>query len=288
MMVAAGSLLNLDMTILDVGQHTPAKQITSPRPPKTHIDGSFSDPAHILDLARQVDVLTVEIEHVNAGILKQIEENPSLNVQVHPSSKTISTIQDKFVQKEFLCEHGLPVAEYLKIEECTIEAVTSAASKLGLPLMLKSRTLAYDGRGNYVVRSLEPSSIQSAIQALGDGSRALYAEKWAHFEKEVAVMVVRSSTGDLKSYPAVETVHKENICHLVFAPLRGSTSGVGERARKVAESAVGRFTGAGVFGVELFLMKDGECVLFSLSFLSSNRILDVKMNLLNLLVQAPF
>lgn len=252
MMVAAASLLNLDVTILDVGQHGPAKQIYAPAPGNGHIDGSFSDPEKITQLARQVDVLTIEIEHVDASVLKRIEEDATIKVEVHPSSQTITTIQDKYAQKEFLRAHRLPVAEYVRVES-TPEAVISATESLGLPLMLKSRTLAYDGRGNYVLRDV--TDVQNAIAALGD--RPLYAEKWAPFVKEVAVIVVRSSTGEVVSYPAVETVHKESICHLVFAPLRHPRSSVAEDARRIAEKAVAKFTGAGVFAVELFLMPDG-------------------------------
>ncbi|KAG6877938.1 phosphoribosylaminoimidazole carboxylase ade2 [Termitomyces sp. T32_za158] len=119
--------------------------------------------------------------------------------------------------------------------------------------MLKSRTLAYDGRGNYVVRDL--LDIPNAITALGN--RPLYAEKWVPFEREIAVMVVRTIDGEVQSYPAVETVHKDNICHLVFAPLRSRDPTLSKKARDVAEAAVKTFTGAGVFGVEMFLMNDG-------------------------------
>nr|VWO96586.1 Phosphoribosylaminoimidazole carboxylase (EC (AIR carboxylase) (AIRC) [Ganoderma boninense] len=118
--------------------------------------------------------------------------------------------------------------------------------------MLKSRTLAYDGRGNFVLNDL--SQAEEAIAALG--GRTLYAEKWVPFVKEVAVMVVRSRSGEVVSYPVVETVHKQNICHLVFAPLRSRDPAIAARARAVAENAVKTLKGAGVFGVEMFLMAD--------------------------------
>lgn len=119
--------------------------------------------------------------------------------------------------------------------------------------MLKSRTLAYDGRGNYVISS--PESIPGAIKALTSGS--LYAEKWVPFVKELAVMVVRKKDGACVSYPTVETIHENNICKLVYAPARVPT-GVQEAARRLAEKAVGSLWGAGVFGVEMFLLGNGE------------------------------
>lgn len=252
MMGAAASLLNLDVTILDVGEHGPAKQIISRPPSRGHIDGSFADPEKIYTLAKRVDVLTVEIEHVDTAVLERIEKDASLNVVVHPSSETISIIQNKYRQKEHLRSRGVPVVDYEEVAS-DIQSVAQAAQRLGLPLMLKSQTLAYDGRGNYVLQDLNDA--ENAITSLG--RRPLYAEKWAPFIKEVAVMVVRSVNGAVSSYPAVETVHKDNICHLVFAPLRHPIPSVEKEARRIAEEAVATFSGAGVFGVEMFLMSDG-------------------------------
>ncbi|OBZ71826.1 phosphoribosylaminoimidazole carboxylase [Grifola frondosa] len=255
MLAASASLLNVDVVILDVGENAPAKQVVAPRAPHlSHVDGAFTDPAKIRELAAKVDVLTVEIEHVDVAVLEEVEATVPMGV--HPSPSTIRTIQDKFVQKEHLRAHGCPVSEFMSIES-TVQSIHEAAAKLGLPLMLKSRTLAYDGRGNFVVRDL--SQAEEAIAALGN--RPLYAEKWVPFVKEIAVVVVRSVSGEVSSYPVVETVHKNNICHLVFAPLRSQDLSVPARARTVAEAAVTTLQGAGVFGVEMFLMKDGSVYL---------------------------
>ncbi|KAG5643247.1 phosphoribosylaminoimidazole carboxylase ade2 [Asterophora parasitica] len=254
MLGASASLLNVKVVILDVGETGPAKQVLAPVSPNlAHVDGSFADPDKIRELADKVDVLTVEIEHVDVKSLENIQAiSRQTPLAIHPSPFTIHTIQDKFRQKEHLASHGSPISEFLPVDS-TEESVRSAAVQLGLPLMLKSRTLAYDGRGNFVVRDI--SQIPEAISALGN--RPLYAEKWVPFAKEIAVMVVRTVDGEVQSYPAVETVHKDNICHLVFAPLRGRDPTLAQRARAVAEAAVKTFTGAGIFGVELFLMQDG-------------------------------
>ncbi|KAI0666151.1 phosphoribosylaminoimidazole carboxylase [Trametes maxima] len=255
MLAASAAQLNIDVVILDVGEHTPAKQVIAPRARSlTHIDGSFADPLKIRQLAARVDVLTVEIEHVEVSVLEDIENQ--LPLGVHPSPFTIKTIQDKFVQKAHLRAYGCPVSDFLPVGS-TVESIHAAADRLGLPLMLKSRTQAYDGRGNFVIR--EVSQAQQAIAALGN--RPLYAEKWVPFVTEIAVMVVRSRSGEVLSYPVVETVHKENVCHLVFAPLRSRDPMVAARARSVAENAVKTFQGAGIFGVEMFLMADGSVYL---------------------------
>ncbi|KAJ8697578.1 phosphoribosylaminoimidazole carboxylase ade2 [Pleurotus ostreatus] len=253
MLAASASLLNIKVVILDVGTAGPAKQVVFPvSPDHTHIDGSFADPDKIRELASKVDVLTVEIEHVDADALDAIGNANQSRLQIHPHPSTIKIIQDKLRQKEMLQFHKLPVAPFLQVDS-TPESIQNAIGILGLPLMVKSRTLAYDGRGNYVVRSID--QIPDAIAALGN--RPLYVEKWMPFRKEVAVMVVRTIDGDVKSYPLVETIHKDSICHLVFAPFRGVTN----RAKIVAENAVRNLSGAGIFGVEMFLMEDGEILI---------------------------
>lgn len=270
MFVEAAARLNVEVHLLDVGISAPAKQIcASPH----HIDGKFSDAARVEELARGVDVVTVEIEHVDATAL-QAALDQGIVKHVHPTPRTIALIQDKYAQKRFLASRGLPVADFVsvgpedaetseqgaaKTAPVQIQAVAEAADKFGLPLMLKSRTQAYDGRGNYVVKQAEDAD--RAVQALGAGSRGLYAEKWAPFDREVAVMVVRSVSGEVRAYPAVETVHKDSICHSVFAPLRYPDATVSIRAQDIAKRAVAQLDGAGVFGVELFLMDDGDLLI---------------------------
>lgn len=255
MLAVPASLLDIDVVFLDVGELSPAKQVFVAKSyEKAHINGAFSDPAKIRELAQKVDVLTIEIEHVNADVLEKVE--PSLPLGVHPSPSTIRIIQDKLSQKKHLRAHGLPVSGFLQVDS-TKDALEDAAQRLGLPLMVKSRTLAYDGRGNFVVRNL--SQIPEALNFLKN--RPLYCEKWVPFMSEIAVMVVRSTSGEVRSYPVVETVHKDNICHLVFAPLRNKDPAVAGRARAVAEAAVKSFEGAGVFGVEMFLLETGNIYL---------------------------
>ncbi|KAK9371151.1 ATP-grasp domain-containing protein [Lipomyces kononenkoae] len=250
MLVEAASRLNVDTLILDA-ENAPAKQI---RASTLHVSGSFSDAAAIRELASRVDVLTVEIEHVNADVLIELQqENPRL--EIHPAPETIKLIQDKYTQKEHLTAKGIAAAESVAVDN-TEESLKAIGSKFGYPYMLKSRTQAYDGRGNYVVSSVE--DISSALKALH--SRPLYAEKWAPFTKELAVMVVRQKDGSTLSYPAVETIQRNNICHIVYAPAQIPES-TQTRAKYLAEQAVATFAGAGIFGVEMFLLENGEILL---------------------------
>ena len=258
MLTHPAALLGIPLLILDSGPFTPAKQTLQPEPPQSHFDGPFTSETHIRELAKACDLLTVEIEHVNADVLEAVEKEGLCEVQ--PSPRTIRLIQDKYLQKRYLAEKGIPVAAFAVLPENPSEMdVRDLAGKLGLPMMLKARTLAYDGRGNSPLRSIEAKDVAASLQHLGD--RPLYAESWAPYVKEVAVMVVRNKEGKVRSYDAVETIHRESILRVCLVPLRASGKGmerVNDRAREMAEKAVSTLEGAGIFGVEMFLMEDGE------------------------------
>ncbi|AAS51436.1 ACR210Cp [Eremothecium gossypii ATCC 10895] len=247
MIVEAANRLNVKTVVLD-GPNSPAKQINAVG---EHVEGSFGVAADIEELAQRSDVLTVEIEHVDVGTLRGLQAKmPSLTI--YPTPEAIELIQDKHVQKEHLSGHGVAVAESIAVEG-TEPALVAVGEQLGYPYMLKARKLAYDGRGNFVVKSRD--SIAEALETLAD--RSLYAERWAPFVRELAVMIVRSPEGQLFSYPMVETVHQNNICHLCYAPARVADS-IQLRAKLLAERAVATLPGAGIFGVEMFLLEDGE------------------------------
>ncbi|KXL45405.1 hypothetical protein M433DRAFT_4537 [Acidomyces richmondensis BFW] len=245
MLVEAANLLEINVKFLDSGL-SPAKQISNHG---DHIDGSFKDPAAVKQLAAKSDVVTVEIEHVNTEILEAIAGS----TEVEPSWKTIRMIQDKYLQKEHLNAHGVATAESFPLASPSMEELEKACTALGLPFMLKSRREAYDGRGNFPVRTRE--DFEPALNALGS-NQGLYAEKWADFSMELAVMVVKTKDQTL-SFPTVETIHEDSILKLTYAPARGVSEIVNEKAQAFARKAVACFWGKGVFGVEMFLLADG-------------------------------
>lgn len=250
MLVEAAHRLNIKTVILDAA-HSPAKQINAL---DSHVDGSFKDYDSIVELAKKCDVLTVEIEHVDVQALKDVSKN--LEIPIYPLPETIELIQDKYLQKEHLKGHDVAVVESTKVENNTKEDLASIGNVYGFPYMLKLRTMAYDGRGNFVVKSKE--HIPEALKFLDN--RPLYAEKWCPFTHELAVMVVRLIEGEVFAYPTVETVHQNNICHIVTAPANVSDT-IAEKASILAKNAVKSFPGCGIFGVEMFLLANGELLI---------------------------
>ena len=245
MMNEAAHRLNIKTCILD-SENSPAKQNSN----SDHVVGSFNNQQDIQKLADKSTILTVEIEHINTDKLFELQK---LGVKCCPDPQTLKLIQDKYRQKNYLREmdKSIPISDYCEIT--SLESLKLAGQKFGYPLMLKSKTMAYDGRGNKVVK--KESDCQDSIDALGGFKTELYAEKWVEFTKELAVMVAKSDT-ELVSYPCVETIQQDNICHLVIAPAPVSNL-ILLKAKQISEKVVNAFPGSGIFGVEMFLLKDG-------------------------------
>ncbi len=252
MLMEAANRLNIQMNVLD-SENSPAKQISAH---DGHITGSFTDPESVRKLAETCDILTAEIEHVDTYALEEV----SSRVKVEPSWKSIRIIQDKFLQKEHLSKFNIPMAKHRELHRNNAEELIMIGKELGYPLMLKSKTQAYDGRGNYRIQT--EADISSALEALK--GRPLYAEKWANFRMELAVIVVKTKDNVL-SYPTVETIQENSICKLVYAPARNISGTVSRKAQELARNAVAAFEGKGVFGVEMFLLEDDTLLLCELA-----------------------
>jgi phosphoribosylaminoimidazole carboxylase len=251
MMVEASHRLGLQVTILDQPDDCPAKQLSSVVP---HVDGAFKDSVKIKELKKSVDVVTVEIEHIDVSALKEIEAETPGSVQ--PTPFTLETIQDKYLQKVHLQKSNIPLPDFKEVKSTS--EVQQIAETWGYPIMVKSKKLAYDGRGNFPIKSQsELSSLDALFQQNPEG---FYVEKWVPYVKELAIMVVRNTLGEVVSYPVVETIQKDNICHLVIAPAVISGH-IADEAKKVCENAIKSFDGAGIFGVEMFLLESGKILL---------------------------
>jgi len=248
MLIEAANRLNIQVNVLDTAA-SPAKQISAHN---GHVEGSFKDAAAVEQLSQSCDVVTVEIEHVDTQMLEEVAGQ----VAVEPSWKTLRIIKDKYAQKTYLKEHGVDVADSTDLEGRGVEGLKEVGKEYGYPYMLKSKTEAYDGKGNFVVKSEQ--DMENALKTLG--KKPLYAERWAEFRMELAVMVVKTKDGVL-TFPTVETVHEDSICKLTYAPPRQVSSAISQRAQDLAKKAIGAFEGKGVFGVEMFLLENDKLLI---------------------------
>ena len=231
--------------VLDPTENCPAAKVGAQQ-----IVADFKDENAIKKLSELSDIITYEIESGNSDVLKKLEENTEIN----PSPDTLRIIQDKLLQKQFLQKNGIAVAEFEKIENK--EELNQMIDKMGLPLLLKTRRDAYDGRGNYKINS--KSEIDDALDLFS--GKTLMVEKFVKFEKEVSVIAARNTKGEILTYPVVENIHENNILRTTIAPGRVSET-VRKEAEKIAEKTMEVLHGAGVFGIEMFVTSDDEILI---------------------------
>jgi len=249
MTLQAASRLGIDVVIAERFQDSPAARMTSRS--LVFPDG-WDDPQLLDRLAELTQVVTLESEFVDYRVLVALEER---GVRVVPSPACVGVVQDKLLQKQALALAELPVPMFVQVTEPS--GLQHAAAELGWPIMLKARRDGYDGRGNTLVKT--PAEAESAFLRLGWPERQLYAEAFAEFDRELASLVVRGLDGGIVQYPTVETRQDPllHICREVLAPAEISAD-VAERAPDIARGAVEAVGGVGAFGVELFLLRDGQ------------------------------
>jgi len=232
-----------EIIVLDPTENCPAAQAGAKQ-----IVGDFKDELAILKLAEQSDIITYEIESGNTDVLSK------LKAKIEPSPSTLGIIQDKFSQKTFLSENELPVSQFYEIT--SLGDLHEKIKDLGLPVLLKSRRDAYDGRGNFKITSSD--EIEMAYQHF-DG-KSLMVEKFVKFKMEGSVIAARNTKGDIAAYPLVENIHENNILKMTIAPARVSDDVIKD-AGKIARKTMEVLKGAGVFGIEMFIDQDNKILI---------------------------
>ena len=232
-----------EITVLDPTENCPAAQAGAKQ-----IIGDFKDKDAIVKLAEQSDIITYEIESGNTDVLSK------LKAVIEPSPSTLSIIQDKLSQKKFLSKNGLPVSQFYEI--VSLDDLHEKINELGLPVLLKARRDAYDGRGNFKITS--PDEVEKAYRHF-DG-KSLMVEKFVNFKMEVSVIAVRNTKGEIATYPMVENIHEDNILKITIAPARVSDDVI-RNAGEIAKKIMQVLNGAGVFGIEMFIDQNNKILI---------------------------
>ena len=234
-----------DVIVLDPTRNCPAAKVGAKQ-----IVADFKDKNAIVELSQQSNIITYEIESGNSEVLESLNEN----VIINPSTATLKVIQDKYVQKKFLRENGLPVSDFIQVESGS--NLKEKILSFGYPVMLKARRDAYDGKGNFRIE--KPDQLDQAYQQFA--GRPTMLEKVINFKKEVSVIAARNTKGQIATYPLVENIHAENILEMTIAPARVSKQ-VSEDAERIAKKTMKVLHGAGVFGIEMFVTQDEKILI---------------------------
>ena len=244
--------LGCDVLVLERKSEGPAVNLAS-----HSFVGDWDNPDDLINLAEHADVVTLENEFVDANSLSKLEK---AGHTLFPTAKSISLVQDKFIQKQTLQEANLPLSPFKVIG--SREEIIEVAKEFNWPLVIKTRRNGYDGKGNATINN--ENELDAAWDKLDGDNRTLYAEAFCPFVSELAIIITTSRNGEVATYPLVESVQRDHICHIVRAPALVSDS-ITENAIDIAQRAVVAIGAIGSFGVEMFLTKDGEVIINELA-----------------------
>lgn len=184
------------------------------------IQGHYDDLEKIRALQERCDVLTYEFENIDAGTLAYLAESTQNTQQcIYPSVSILKVVQDRLNEKQCFEHLGIPTTRYKAVDSQA--ALYEAAEAIGLPAVLKTRRMGYDGKGQYLLYTAQ--DIQLAWEALK--GQPLLLENQVSFDREVSCIGVRGICGDVRFYTIVENQHKQGILHLSHArPQKASTT----------------------------------------------------------------
>ena len=223
--------------------------------------GDYRDAEQVREWARGCDVVTFDHEHVPAGVLAALEAD---GVALHPRPSALRFAQDKLAMRQRLSDLDVPCPAWAPVS--TSDELSAFGEQHGWPLVLKTPTGGYDGKGVMLVRTPDDAD---AWFAQADGA-PLLAEEAVAFEREIAVMIARSPSGQVAVWPVVETVQVDGICTEVLAPAPDLSDDAAERITSAAITIARELDVTGVMAVELFDVGGGEFVVNELAMRPHN------------------
>ncbi|RNL82327.1 5-(carboxyamino)imidazole ribonucleotide synthase [Halostreptopolyspora alba] len=204
----------------------------------------------LLTFAKSCDVVTFDHEHVPEPVLREVEES---GARVRPSRDALRHAQDKIRMRTRASELGAPCPRWRAVT--TVGQVESFGAEVGWPVVLKAASGGYDGRGVWVADSV--SEARTVLDRAAATETPMMVEERVPFRRELAVQVARSPYGQVATYPVVETVQRDGICHEVIAPAPGLDEDRATRAQELAIELAHALDVTGVLAVELFETDDG-------------------------------
>ncbi|MEO0037401.1 MAG: N5-carboxyaminoimidazole ribonucleotide synthase [Bacteroidota bacterium] len=241
MLLAEARKFDIQTYILD-----PSKDAPSQFGASQFFTGNLMDYTAVYEFGKKVNLLTIEIENVNLDALVKLEAE---GLPVFPSPKTLRLIQNKGVQKDFYVANSIPTSKHKRFEN--LDSLKSTIDSLTFPFVWKCTQFGYDGNGVKVVRSNSDLDNLPNVECI--------AEEMVPFKNELAVIVARSSSGEISTYPVVEMeFHPEaNQVEYVLCPARIEDK-VAKKAREIALKVSEAFNHVGLLAVELFQTENDE------------------------------
>jgi len=208
---------------------------------------AWDDEAALAEFARQVDVVTFDFENVPAATAERLAGL----VDVFPNPRALAVAQDRLSEKTLFRESGLNTPEFAAVD--TRDDLVAAVGRIGLPAILKTRRLGYDGKGQFRLKA--PADIDAAWAALGDAAsrHGLILEAFVPFDRELSVVAVRGRDGAFRTWPLTRNWHVDGVLSLSLAPAPGTSDALEHEAVAHARAIAERLDYVGVFALELFV-----------------------------------
>lgn len=236
MLALAGYPLGLRFRFLDPAPDVPAGHMAE------HIHAGYADAATLELFSAGLDAVTYEFENVPVAAARFLAER----VPVYPPPTALEAAQDRLVEKTFFQQLGIATPPFAPVDSQA--DLAAAIAQIGLPAVLKTRRLGYDGKGQIVLR--EPDDAATAWAVLGDAP--LILEGWVPFERELSILAARGRNGETAFFPLVENHHRDGILRLSLAPAPRSTPALQSAAEQIASRALATLDYVGVLAIELF------------------------------------
>ncbi len=237
MLALAGYPLGLRFVFLDQSADAPGAQVGR------IVTGAFDDRSRLAELAREVDVITFDVENVPVEAVAEIAATkPFL-----PPVAALGASQDRLHEKTLFRQLKIPTPPFAAVD--SLADLEAAIAKIGTPGVLKTRRLGYDGRGQYQVR--KPQDAAAAWEALG--SVPLIYEQFVKFSREVSIIGVRSTRGETRFYPLAANTHSAGILRYSIAPYRHAS--LQKQAETYLKRLLLHFDYAGVLTIEFFVAR---------------------------------
>jgi 5-(carboxyamino)imidazole ribonucleotide synthase len=237
MLALAGYPLALDFLFLDREAGTPAHQVAP------SLLGSFTDPELLDEIAARCEVVTFDWENVPAEALERL----AARTRIAPPQLALATAQDRLLEKELFAKLRVPTNRNRAVDG--LDDLKRAAADIGLPGVLKTRRLGYDGKGQQVIR--RAADIEAAWNALG--SAPLLYEAMVPFDYEVSAIGVRGLKGEFAMYPLNRNLHRDGILRLTRAPWKSAA--LEQAARRTLKRVMEHFDYVGVLAIEFFVQR---------------------------------
>lgn len=242
MMAGAAQKLSLQLVVQTPSPDDPAVSVAD-----EVIFAPIDDAAATAQLAERCDAITFENEFID---LEALQNLAGTGVSFRPRLEALAPLLDKYEQRSYLQALGLPVPQF-RLLDAAIASPTALPS--AFPVVLKARRHGYDGYGTFIIKS------QAEFLALWErlDRPSMLLEEFVPFEKELAVMAARGVTGEIAIYPVVETQQENQVCRRVIAPAAVSRDAIA-RVGDIARTLLTKLEVVGIFGIELFLARDGN------------------------------